>query len=524
MPTMRHVATAVAVSTAPLLAQLAGVYTVNPTLPTAGINYTSLADATAALAAQTVVAPVTFYLFDDAGPYTEASTFTAASAGGTYGVPVNATPTAVLVMGSWNGTSATNRVTFEPAPGEHVVFDATGRSCGVFWGGADFVTLRGIEIANAAYDGVSLYAEASHGIAQDPIIDGCRIHDIGGPAVTIYGNTPQPTNTLVQNCVMWHCQTVGGGPFSTTGRFGYVTTRRSNGTRVVHNTFYVDTLFNSGGYAVLGAYPSSTTEVPYAEVSNNIVVKLAGSMGSVFRINPPAGSAFPVPVVCDSNCFFDQSGGTFALYGNPLVTAPLLVDWQTGALRDLASLAQDPQLRDPAHGEIHLLAASPCRGASTVAAGVAFDIDGQARSGASDLGADQYSAADYAVRGTGCPGTGGVLPVQALYGWPFLGNPTLGIGVERMPPNGVTALFGSLGASPVAIPLGAGCDIWLDPATTVGLNAAVAGPGGSASFVFAVPNSAAYVGFDIAYQSVVLDAGAPLGITLTNAVDVVFAF
>ncbi len=524
MPTLRHVATAVAVSSAPVLAQLAGVYTVNPVLPTAGNNFASLADATAALAAQGVGGQVTIQIFDDAGPYTEVGTFTAASAGGTYGVPVNATPTAVLVMTSWTGTSPTNRVVFEPGPGEHVVFDATQRSCGVFWGGADYVTLRGIEIANAAYDGISLYAETVHGIAQDPIIDGCNIHHIGGPAITIYGNTPQPANTLVQNCMLWHCQTAGGGPFSTTGRFGYVTTRRTNGTRIVHNTFWVDTLYDNSSYGVIASYPSSATEVPYAEVSNNIVVKGAGPLAQLFHINSPAGTTNPVPVLCDGNCLLDLSGGSFAVYGSPVVIAPTFADWQIGAARDLASLNVNPQLRAPGGGDGHLLPTSPCRNASTVAANVTTDCDGQVRTSPADLGADEFSAADWTVLGSGCAGSGGVAPVQTLYGWPFLGNPTFAVAVTHLPANGVTALFGSLGPAAVPIPFFGACNIYLDPASLVGLAAAVAGPGGSASWVFAVPSNPVFAGFEIDYQSLVLDAGAANGMTLTNGVDVVFDF
>ena len=264
---MRSIASLVVpslVAIATLPAQMIGPYTINPTWPASSINFASLADATTALAAQGVAGPVDFLLYDDAGPFNEGSPFTTANTGGGFG-----TSTAVLTMASWLGASSTNRITWKPALGERPVFDATGRAMGVFWGGADYVTLQGIEIRNAPFDGICLYAEATHGIAQDPIIDSCVVHDCGGTGVTIYGNTAQPANTLVQNCTFWRCQLTNTGAFNQTGRFGYISSRRSNGTRIVHNTFVMDA--GVGGLlCVLGAYPAGVAEVPFAEISNNM--------------------------------------------------------------------------------------------------------------------------------------------------------------------------------------------------------------------------------------------------------------
>lgn len=395
---------------------------------------------------------------------------------------------------------------------------------GVFWGGADYVTLQGLEIRNPIYDGISLYAEAQHGVASDPIIDGCRIHHCNGPAITIYGNTPQPANTLVQNCQMWSCQQTGGGAFGTTGRFGYISTRRTNGTRIVHNTFYVDTLTNNVNYCVLGSRCSSATEVPFAEVSNNIFVKLVSSTAPLFRFYTPTGSSFPVPPLCDSNCFFDVSGGPFALYGDLAgTTAATLADWQLAG-NDLNSLSADPQLRDVVARDFHLTALSPCIAASTVAAGVAEDFDGQARSAAIDIGADEYSAGYYTLVGTGCTGTGATTPKLDLWSWPFLGNPSLAIGFEDTPPGSIVGLFGSLGVSPVPLPIGAGCNAYLDPGSFVALAATTTSAAGSTAIVFPVPNSPVFVGFNIGYQGLVLDAGAALGFTVTNGIDATFDF
>ncbi|HEX5052114.1 MAG TPA: right-handed parallel beta-helix repeat-containing protein [Planctomycetota bacterium] len=497
-------------------AQLAGIYTINPVLPASGSNFVSLSAATSALASQGVAGPVTMLVYDDAGPYTEATPFA------TSNVVYNPS-TAVLVFTSWTGASSTNRITFRPAPGEAPVLDAVGQTMGVFWGGADYVTMYGFEIKNALVDGITLYAEASHGVPLDPIVDSCRIHDCGAGGVTIYGNTPNPTNTIVQNCSFWRLQLTNAGGFSPSAGFGYITTRRTTGTRIVHNTFFVDTGAGSN-FCVFGANASSVTEVPYAEISNNVVFKTASAGKPIFRILTPTGSSFPLPVLCDSNCFFDATGGPFAIWGaSGASTAVTLADWQLNAIRDLLSFEADPVFLDAAARNFHLQATSPCIGASLVAAGVTEDADGQPRVGALDLGSDEFSDATLTSVGVGCPGTAALVPLMTSHTWPFLGNPSLDLYVAQMPPGTLTFLFGSLGLG-APVPFGGGCTIYLDLGSFVGLAAAQAGPAGTASFVFPVPNNAAFVGFEIGYQSLVLDAGAPLGLTLTNALDIVFAF
>lgn len=502
--------------TAGATAQMSGQYFINKQLPLTTVTFPSFADATAALAAQGVGGPCEFLVYDDGGVYDESNPF--ATNNGTYG-----NNDAVLVMTSWTGASASNRVTFRAAAGERPILDATGRAMGVFWGGADYVTLEGLEIRGAIFDGITLYAEAQHGVAQDPIIDSCRIHDCQGTAITIYGNSSQPANTLVQNCTMWSCQQSGGGAFSTTGRFGYISTRRTNGTRIVHNTFYVDSISNNSNYCVLGSRCSGITEVPFAEVSNNIFVKLVSSNTPLFRFYVPTGSATPVPPICDSNCFFDVSGGDFALYGDlAATTAATLADWQTAGY-DLTSIAADPVLRDVTTADFHLTASSPCISASTVAGGPTEDFEGQARTAMLDIGADEYSGATYSLVGTGCAGSG-LAPTLDLWSWPFLGNQNFAIGFEATDPGAIVGLFGSIGVSPTPLPIGAGCNAYLDPATLVALSATQASTDGRGSFVFPVPNNPAFVGFNIGYQGLALDATAPLGFTVTNGIDATFDF
>lgn len=501
-----------------LTAQMSGTYLINPLLPLGAQTFPTFADATAALASQGIGGPVEFLVYDDGGDYTESNPFVTSN--GQFGV----TSDAVLTMTQWTGASASNRVTFRAAPGERPVLDATGRSIGVFWGGADYVTLEGLEICNAGFDGISLYSEASHGTALDPIIDRCRIHHCNGTAVTVYGNSSQPANTLIQNCTMWSCQQTGGGAFGTTGRFGYICSRRSNGTRIVHNTFFVDTLFNNSSYCVIGARPSSVNEAPFAEISNNIIFKLVSSSAPIFRFHAATGSNVPLPPICDSNCFFDASQGTFALHGDGAAqTAATFGDWQLLGV-DTNSFDQDPLFRDAANADFHLMLNSPCRDTSTVATGVTHDFEGQPRAAMNDIGADETSLADYVRIGQGCAGTGGVAPELDLWSWPFLGNQEFTVGFENAQPNAIVGLFGSLGVNAGGAPIGAGCSAFLDPSSFVALSASTTSAAGSTSIVLPLPANPAFIAFNIGYQGLVLDAGAPLGFTVTNGIDTIFDF
>jgi hypothetical protein len=347
------------------------------------------------------------------------------------------------------------------------------------------------------------------------------VHDCGGTAVTIYGNSSQPANTLVQNCTFWRCQLTNSGAFNLTGRFGYVTTRRSNGTRIVHNTFLCDT--GAGAwFCAIGAYPSGTAEMPYAEVSNNIVVKAANAAAPMLRIHSPAGTTYPVPPVCDSNCWFDTSGGPFALWGTTAsTTSATLLGWQTLALRDLTSLQGNPMFRDAANRDYHLTANSPCLDASTVAANVAKDRDGQTRSVPLEIGADEFTAGTWSVLGSGCAGSGGV-PALAC-DEPFLGNPAFGLYTTNLPAGSIAVLFGALGPSPVPLPLG-NCFVHIDPGSAVGLAVGLAGSGGNTSVTYPLPANPALINVRLDYQSLVLDAATPLGFVLSNGLDVVFSF
>lgn len=369
------------VVTSCLLAQpMAGSYTVIPAAPTAGTNFQTLADAVNALATNGVGGPVTIEIDGSLGAFTTPMPFTTSNGSFT---PSNA----VLVLGQWNGTSSVNRVTFRSFPGQRVQFDATGLGCGVFWNGADHVTLEGIEIFGATYDAVCLYSEAQHGQPIDPIIDACILRDCGSAGVTIYGNSSRPQNTIVSNCVMWNLQTNNSGPFATLARFGYVSGRRHDNSRIVHNTFYVTTGSGSS-FAVLGDTPSGGTGSHYAEISNNIIVRVAQPSAPIFDL-PLNGGASGLPALMDSNCYWDPSGTNFAI---GTFAASDFNAWQAGSGVDLNSFSADPLFVDAANFDLHLDPTSPCVDASTVVTPLMTDFEGDPRQGLFDIGADEAAA------------------------------------------------------------------------------------------------------------------------------------
>ena len=495
-------------------AQLAGVYTINPMWPAMPSNYPSLAAATADLLAQGVVGPVWFDVYDDAGPYTEVFAMT----NGIY------TPgTAGLQFDQWTGVSSINRVTFQAAAGESPVLDATGVGVGVDWNGADYVTLKGFEIKNATNDAITMYTGAPTTQVFDAVIDGCRIHHCGAAGVCVYGNTPNPTNTLIQNCFFWHLQTTNLGSFNQLARFGYISTRRAVNTRVIGNTFYVDSGVGAL-FCVLGSYTSSAAEVTFGEISGNVILKVAGTAGSpIFLFNTLSGATWPVPQVMDANCYWDLTGGPFALYGVSYGTAAAsLSAWQSATALDATSINQDPALLDPLSGDLHLTAASPCLAVLAMPSNPAVDIDNQPRVPIG-IGADQFSSAMMRQVGSGCAGSNGT---SALYSrqWPFLGNQGFALLSNGAPVAAVNFAVMSFGVNNTPIPFG-GCNIYLAPGSLTLFGGVVfAGPVGNVGRLLALPANGNLAGTNLTIQELFLDSGTPLGMTLTNGLEITLGF
>lgn len=120
--------------------------------------------------------------------------------------------------------------------------------------------------------------------------------------------------------------------------------------------------------------------------------------------------------------------------------------------------------------------------------------------------------------GTGCPGSGGFVPVLTFTGCADPGQPvTLGMKKGK---GGAPAII-LLGASSANLPIGFGCSLLVFPVVPSPVTLTLAGGGngnGSTSIATAYPPAAALVSF--AMQAFVIDAGSPLGYAATNGIVV----
>jgi hypothetical protein len=107
---------------------------------------------------------------------------------------------------------------------------------------------------------------------------------------------------------------------------------------------------------------------------------------------------------------------------------------------------------------------------------------------------------------------------------PFLGNTTFSLDVIQAALNAPAYLFiaSSMAATPLSI--GGGCFIYLDNTSLQAFVSAGRSPFGpvltnafgTASFLVPVPSDPLLTGLNAMFQAAVLDAGAPMGLNLSN--------
>jgi alpha-tubulin suppressor-like RCC1 family protein len=132
------------------------------------------------------------------------------------------------------------------------------------------------------------------------------------------------------------------------------------------------------------------------------------------------------------------------------------------------------------------------------------------------------------VIGSGCSGSNGVTTLSSTQ-LPFLGNTAFSLDVSQAALSSQAYLFVATALAPAPIAVGGSCFIHLDAQSLlVFVNAGLSplgpqptGPAGAASFLLPVPANPALAGLSIAFQAAVLDATAPLALTLSNAVHCV---
>ncbi len=510
-----------------LLAQVSGALTLNPAQPAGGTNYADFASLVTALQSG-IAGPVVVDVFDDGGPFTAPMLFSTTNVNWSTGqqpASVAANGTAVLVLAQFPGSSNLNTLTIRAAVGETPVLDATGLSMGVFWNGADHVTLEGLEIRGAMFDGVSMYSETQHGLIDGAAVRRCRIHACGGSGIVIYGNLPHPQNVLIESNFFWNLQQTNGGGFNTLARFGYVSWRRQNGLVIRGNTFAVTSAVGSQ-FAVLGTNPGSITETAPLVISDNIVLKLSGGARPTLML-PDIGTVSGIPASMNHNCWHDATGGVLALSGPGGAVASLTLQaWQSVAQRDGASVTADPQLIDVANGDLHLAMGSPAIGAGSTGY-LAMDIDGELRDAAPDMGADECLTMQLPVvqaLGAGSINSSGNTALLSTPLLPSIGNAGFAVMVDQVPAGANVWLFASIGTAAQGQTLAPGITLWLDLPSMLALSQAgvapfgplPAGVGGSTGFALPLPPDPALNGLVLGLQACLLDAGVAAGYAVSN--------
>ena len=111
--------------------------------------------------------------------------------------------------------------------------------------------------------------------------------------------------------------------------------------------------------------------------------------------------------------------------------------------------------------------------------------------------------------GTGCAGTGAAPLAITANGNPTIPNPTFALAMSGGPAGPLNAFSFSLDLSPVPLPLGGGCLIYINPFTLL------AGVSGDVNRVLQLPigNVTSLLGAKLSVQGVVLDAVAVLPVT-----------
>jgi PKD repeat protein len=410
---------------------LNGCYLVNAGAATdfpTGINFANWADAKAALDANGLNGAVTFFLVETGvgpggGDFNVTQNWRplvnfAGYAGGTAG----AGGAACFVLDEWTGRSATNTITIKSIPGSpRIVCDATAGGTltnplpgtptsiipvGVFYQGADFVTIEDIEFKNFTREAFALYGEATmqvlpkDGVALNNTIRRCYVHNVLGSAVMMYGNTSRPSGTVIENCVFANCM-LGTGVaefFNAFGRFGHISGRRLDGAIVRHNTFYQDqpmvlAPINGTQAALPQCFVgcNSNTGTAFSVVSGNLFMisdQLAANGGAPAITTPAfyrwfAPANLNNPTSADFNLFFDNSNsgvGSGVFASRQGVNTATLAAYQTASAQEGSSIYADPQFNAVATLDLGILPTSPAVDAG-LAGSVANDNNGNPRIG-----------------------------------------------------------------------------------------------------------------------------------------------
>lgn len=282
---------------------------------------------------------------------------------------------------------------------------------------------------------------------------------------------------------------------------------------VVHNTFLV-TIPTTGCLIATGGL--SGTSPATNRIHGNIMM-LTGAGTCI------VASSSTVPIVSDGNVFWAPAGEVGRV-GSNATTSVLyqnLAAWQSGAGVDTASVEADPLFLST--GTPLNLRVAPGSPSTNLAVNtpvyVTTDFDGRLRDATPDAGA--FESTSFAIFGSGCPGTGGLVPMIGSSGTVALGSTNFSVDLSNAAPNTLAILIGGVSrtmAGPIALPfdLGGGCFVRTSQeAAFTGVTTAQ----GTAFLPLPIPSNPQFVGTDFFLQWAVFDpnSASPFGVTTSDA-------
>lgn len=296
-----------------------------------------------------------------------------------------------------------------PALVEDCRIHGSGRDC-VKIPGADNVTIRRCEIYDSGLRDPS-NAEGIDNVNGDyMLVQDCYIHDIATNGLYPKGGS---IGSIIERCLIRNCGQKGISMAQSSGTTFYDTVANPEyyGCRdciarnnIIENCegsgidleaalrakVYNNTLINvaksqNGGIRIsLSSFGGSPPDVPChdCEIRNNIIVLGSASARPMLFM----GNNSHTGTLTMSNNRYYKMGGTAVYWWEPTGQYGLnLAGWKSASGTDANSTEGDPQVG----ADWHLLAASPCIGAAMTIAGFSDDYDGNTRSGAWDIGADE---------------------------------------------------------------------------------------------------------------------------------------
>jgi len=316
-------------------------------------------------------------------------------------VGVSANVTFAIYSGTYNGqvnlpaiygASGTSKISFQAATGQNPVITNTIGTTqtdgnGFYLNGADWVTIRNLEITNTAANGIFCTNSGADSSTNDKF-RGNYIHNVGSmgnyAGIYLFNTTDCEIlgNKIDGDYYGTHSSTskrntVANNMIYFSEPYGIYDSESSN------NFYYFNSVYQE-------ANPSATYNI-YLYHGNNNVLKNnilyqagTGAHCAIYVV----GDLSTYPLTSDYNDFYAPNA-LVGFYDTNLTT---LMNWQTATGRDAHSLSVDPSFVSLSTPDLHILPPSLVDLAGTPVFGTTTDFDGESRySLRPDIGADEFS-------------------------------------------------------------------------------------------------------------------------------------